>query len=187
MIYELLTEVRALVAARDFPIDCVYGPLRAAPVASVGVLAVFERAGSDSVRGQQGANRGPLVRDVAGRCTLFARSSLEGARQHEHEALCDQCVDAILVAASQVVQAWRTGLTMLAVSRSGYLDDRARDLLHPGYQSGVIYQLDFSIPRGVREVRFGGEARETGFIGEVQSRTDANLGIATGEGCNSYE
>lgn len=174
MIYEMSKAVAATLASRKFPVKMIYGPERLPSNARTHVIR-FERDrdASDSVVGVRGALRNPrkvLGRELAAAATIWARSSLESAHHGDHERLCEQLVDGLLIAMSEWYRVHgHAGSAIDYITDSRYLNPK--DLGEEFEQwPGVVYRIKFRVPRAVHVLTYKGDALPEGsfaFVGSV--------------------
>lgn len=162
MIYKMASYVAATLAAKSFPCHVVYGPERLARTAPHSSLILIERAHGSVERveapvGQKTNPRKVFVRQLAGRAIVFAQASIPGARVNEHEADCDQLVDGLLCAIYEWAKS--EGLTSINFTQAGIIDksERADTETWPG----VVYVLEFNVPRAVLDRRYETPASAT--------------------------
>lgn len=177
MIYSMSRDLETLLRTRQFPVSVSYGPERSERIGHNETVVVVERdreAGdsTEPPRGQERNARRVFARRLGVRVRVYARSSLDGARVSEHEHWCDQIVDAIHCSLYE----WSATVRSAVEFGSGrYLS--SDDLGGVEVFSGVVYELQLSVLRGVYDAAFAGEsmpgtARATGEIEAVSSTCD---------------
>lgn len=184
MIYAMAQDVAATLAARGFPLSVHYGPERVTPsnIASHSgrVVIARDRTRGDDVRATIGARgsepRGPRVRALGCEATVYGRSPLAGARVNEHEAVCDQTVDALIVALCD----WATAARAFVEFGAGRFlrDDEVNGAER---NAGAVYRLEFSIGRGVTARAYDGALRSTATLDGVTTAARAKVQGATYE------
>lgn len=164
---------------RKFPSAFVYGPERVTREGYFDHAIVFERdrEASDTVgpvKGSQSNPRKMRVRELCVKCTIYAQSRLEGPRINEHEAECEQIVDALVIALAEWGEASRAG--DLPITESRYLKAEEREAVE--VWPGVVYVLRFRVPRGVTARDYTRAARPTGAAtgvgGQILVRRNAD-------------
>ncbi len=195
MIHGLAKDVEAALKARHYPVEVKYGPERLSRVPRAGqCLITFERdrESGDGVRASKGSASNPKsmrIRDLGVIVTVYASSSAPGARVHEHEHVCDQFVDALIVELDNWFVEGKTGqLCLYTESRMMNAAEFEADEMRAW--SGCAYRLRFDLPRGVRVLGYTpakdhapgalpGEAQPTATVarfggGEAHVRRDAS-------------
>lgn len=174
MIYDLSRYVHAHFGARKIPARVLFGWERFTRTGFETVVVV-ERSSdaSDTVAPPRTGSRPSLdyaaVRSLACTAWVLAKSTLEGARLSEHQRMAELVVDGLIVG----VQRYAVEAKLVAATFTG--GKYVRDL--PAHASieqwpGVVYRLDFTLPRGVYDRMFGGESpRPQGEIGGVANVT----------------
>lgn len=169
MLYEISKDVSAALVANNVPLPVVYGPERVDAMASVGrQRIVFERdreLGDGVELNMRARPTNPImiaVRPIGAVCRVYAQSTIAGAAVHDHERIADQAVDKVVAALRKVVATRRT---LWRVSSSKLLS--AAELEERGLERwpGVVYELRFSVDRGVTDTTWIGEARPEVTIG----------------------
>ena len=180
MIYDLARGVDTIMQARSYPVRVVYGPerlKRGTPTDSV-IVVERDRDAGDQFQPTQGVRvntRRVATRMLGARATIWAKTNLAGARVNEHEAYCEQLVDAFYVAVHEWMQA-ATGVATFGVSEAKYL--AAHELADVEAWTGVVYSLRWRVPRGVYSTDYHGLGLPTGeataTTGEVLVRRNAD-------------
>ena len=172
----MMAEAVALkLAQQHYPAHVQYGPVVAQPANYPSGLIQIERddTASDGLEPTQGARSNPVyrgVRRMAGRVLIYAQETREGAQLEEHQTLCEQYVDAFLVAVSEWCVETERGNDPLRVTSARYLTPTERN--HEVVWPGVVYRIQFSIPRAVLKLSFEGAARPAAPFPSVVNRTD---------------
>lgn len=177
MIYRMSRDIEAALQARKFPLHLAYAPERTEREA-LGVhsnVIVVERDrergdGVEAVHGTQRNARLSLVRLLGFSCKFWVRSSLPGARVPEHENLCDQFVDALMVALREWSVEAKVGVTF---GESRYL--KSEEFNETEAWPGVVYLLRCQVQRGVRALDYEGQAKPTGTPSGVTNQTQVRL------------
>lgn len=188
MMHGIALEVAAELRARGVPFSVVYGPERMGTTVTSATRIVIERdrATGDGIGPARSVHTNPKMRGVrAIGCVarIFGKSNVAGAGGHGHEAVADQLVDALIVALDVVV---RRNQTLWAPVSGKFLT--AEDLSARGLTTwpGVVYELRFTVDRGVFDRDFAGEAAPEASVGPggvaIQSTTKVTVnGIGTPE------
>lgn len=180
MMREIASEMQTELNARACPFRIVYGPERA-PISLVQCRAVIERdrGGTENVSSPKSRAPNPhmvAVRSTAGKCRVFAKSSLPGASVSDHERVADQMVDKLTVALHTCV---RRRNTEYRISGSHVLTPEEMQLSDLEAWPGVVYEFRFEIDRGVFDTTWTGEKRPTaemGGTGGVSLGTSVSIG-----------
>jgi hypothetical protein len=186
MTFQLARGVAELLTAQRFPVRVHYGPEQFERGAYDDAIVIErDREGGDAVDPVRGAHSNPRAhgtRQIGMIAHVYARSSLEGARALEHEWLCDQYVDALIVAIRKWSVATRSGV---AWGAGGFVDAAERGDVETW--PGVVYRLRFRIARGVADRTFEGDAIPTAEITGVanQTHTRINSGDDPEIGCGA--
>lgn len=182
MIQSMCLDLDAALQARKFPIHVHFGPEYAEQDNFRSrILIERDRQAGDTVQVTRGAGRGQnparyFVRAQTCVCRVWAQSAIPGAMHHNHEDLCDQYVDAVMVA----IEDWLTeskAAEHVTVQGARYLTPDEVSALYQQTWPGVVYQFQFLVPRGVRKL--DGEAlaqtESGGNMTSVTSRTNVFL------------
>lgn len=176
MIYELSQAVTADLRAREFPIAVEYSPRVVNSEAFPDSVIVFERDDApDAVTAAVGVQSNPRkyrTRTVGGRILVYARSNADGADVGEHESVCEDLVDAVIVSLIDCVSAAKGGPDVPIVE-ARYLRREERPEVEQW--PGRVYLLRFRVPRAVFKRDGAGAARPTGAATGVQNRTGVRL------------
>jgi hypothetical protein len=176
VIYTMAQDVAATFALRGFPLSVHYGPERVSPsdvsAYSGRIVIARDRDRGDDVRATIGARgsdpRGPRVRVLGCEAVVYARSPLAGARVNEDEAICDQTVDALIVALCD----WATeARAFVEFSGGKYLRDE--EINGAERNAGVAYRLLFAVGRSVTARTYEGATRETAVLDGVTTTVRA--------------
>jgi len=160
MIYDVYRYVSDRLALRGFPCTLQYGRTLT-PLEFASDYIVFSRtygaSGAERLAPAAKATRNPqmlAVRHVPGTVRVFARSSLPGARELEHEACCDAIVDALIVA----IYEWSSSQCAGPIE---WVEQRLLDPSELGtgpLWPGAVFQLRFSVTRAVNVLTYEGSA-----------------------------
>jgi hypothetical protein len=192
MLYEASKEIQTLLSAQLYPVKVKYGPerIKRGHYPS-GHVIVLERArdADDTLGPPKGVNQNPRrLFDIALACkaTIYARSSLGGAHDGDHERETEKIRDAFLAA----LYKWGAGARAGAIQVSG-ARFAAPTEEGPEKWPGAVYELRFTVPRGVYDRAYAGEqnagaARPTGAATGIGNTTIATApGVAPATGCDS--
>ena len=180
MLRELSSEMQSELDVRACPFRIVYGPERA-PISLVNCRVVVERdrGGTENVSSPKSRAPNPhmvAVRSTAGKCRVFAKSSLPGASVSDHERVADQMVDKLTVALHTCV---RRRNTEYRISGSHVLTQEELQLSDLEAWPGVVYEFKFEVDRGIFDTTWTGEKRPTaemGGTGGVSIGTSVSIG-----------
>lgn len=189
MMHSITLEVGAELRARGVPFAVVYGPERMGTTVTSAPRIVIERdrKAGDGVGPARSVHTNPhmrAVRAIGCVARIFGKSNAAGAGVQDHEAIADQLVDKVLVALDKVV---RSNQTLWRPVSGKFLT--AEDLAARGLTTwpGVVYELQFTVDRGVFDTDFAGEAAPETSLGgvdgvTVKSKTKVTVnGIGTPE------
>lgn len=193
MIGDLAAAVAADLRARKYPHRVAYGPERT-PRDGFDHTIVFERdrEAGDAIVAPRGANgRNPEVpfnRDVAGRVTVYARSSKPGATVLDHEAECDCVCDGVITAMYRILKARRLPLE-ITESRMLRREDLRADTGEGDDRSGprsadwpgCAARIRFSVGTVVRDVTY------TGAAGPTATLQDVAIPVVTADGYDDLD
>lgn len=173
MIARMAQDLEDMLRARGFPLRIAYGPeAHRRNTHDSGIVIERDRTGGDgTLREVIGNGRNPQkfrVRDLGCVATIYAQSSLAGARIQDHEHLCDDFVDALIIA----LQEWGTMAKAgnVPVTQAGYV--AAAEFADVETWPGVVYRMRFQVSRAVAKRTYEGAARPTGAVTGVTNRTD---------------
>ena len=171
-----MLDVFQAMQSRGYPVRFEYGPTRAEATGVFDGLIIVERdhEQTDAIRPAQGSAQNPhkrLIRELACKARIYARSPLSGARVNEHEADCERYVDGFTVALEEWGAASRAGYVPITEAR--YLRGAERE--DPEVWPGLVYLLRFRISRGVSAVDYAGAARPVAAPTAVANRTRVDL------------
>lgn len=160
MLAAIAIQLGEMLADRGVPYPVVYGPERMSHGSATTPHVTVERSRAlgDSTRPNKTIRDNPrvvFVRSIGAVCRVYARSTQSGAAPADHERVADAVVDQILVCLRTIAGGRRT----IFESRDGRFLS-AVDLDERGLQAwaGVVYELPFTIARGVTDGVYAGES-----------------------------
>lgn len=171
-----MTGLQAAFTKRKFPTAFVYGPPRFVIDTAQDHWLVIERdrdGAADQMKPVNGIQQNPrrlANRELAAKATIYARSNVDGARVNDHEAECEQIVDAFVTAFS----VWGTENLARLGGVSPFLQEmrylKAAEF-HPEAEvwSGVAYVIRFRVARGVIVRDYESQAQPTGTAAGVEN------------------
>lgn len=188
MIYEIFRELETNLTSRGYPFPLEYGPeaKRKKPPFDTRIVMDHDRESGDSISGPRsqvaistpaGRSRKLLDRAVGCLVRIYAKSSSPGARIENHERLAEQLVDAVLAGLRTVIQ---KRATLWRVTSASFVSKEALEVPELEKWPGVVYELKFSVDRGVFDLTWTGEGEPTGSITEIDNSTRINGEIACG-------
>lgn len=188
MIYEIFRELGLNLGSRGYPFPLEYGPeaKEKRPPFDTRIVLDHDRKAGDQISGPRsqvtistpaGKSRKLLDRAVGCDVRIYAKSSIAGARLPEHERLAEQLADAVLAGLRTVIQA---RATMWRVASAGFVEKEALGVPELEKWPGVVYEIKFSVDRGVFDLSWTGEGVPTGSITEVTNSTRINGETACG-------
>ena len=160
-LYDLYTQVRDRVKGLGMPYDFAYDvPPVPSAVGATRIYMTTDDAAGDQVRPPHSpVSRGnpKIVGNLAlgARVVIFARSTVTGARRHNHEALALQIANMVHVAIHEVVLASRT------TYRAGRYGFVANDATPDGW-AGRVYEMSLQLDTPLRDISWIGEAGPEG-------------------------
>jgi hypothetical protein len=181
VIYDVMRGLQAKFTARLFPTAFLYGPPRFAVDTVQDHWVVIERDHdvSDQLSPANGVQQNPrrlANRKLAAKATIYARSNLDGARINEHEAECEQIVDAFVVAFSEwgAENLARLGGVGPSLQEMRYLKQAE---FHPEAETwpGVVYVVRFQVTRAVIVRNYESQAQPTAAPTGVENVIEVRL------------
>lgn len=175
-VYLCARAVGTHLATKNFPFPVKYGPerLKREAVSTTSIVFERDRGNSESFeapRGQQQNPRKMATRQHGAMATIYARSNVPGAMVQDHEALCDQIVDAVFVGLYRWAKAQQ--LTTITLTEARYLSAADRNDIETW--DGAVYVIRFKVPAGVFDRDYAGDGRpETEVLG-FRNTTHARL------------
>lgn len=169
MIHEITVSVAAELKSKGVPFGVVYGPERQVAGISSPTRIVIERDrqagdGLGPARSVHTNARMRGVRAVGCVARVFAKSNAGGAGVQNHEALADKLVDKLVVALDKVIRANQTLWKPVSGKLLSAEELAARDLTT---WPGVVYELRFTVDRGMFDTDFASEAAPEVEVGAV--------------------
>lgn len=172
--YLLMRNVSEKMRARNYPVRFEYAPDAVAREGrDLTIVVERDREQGDTLGAPTGAQRqadSARKRMLGCIARFYVKSSKPNATVWDHEELCDHVVDAFLFALYEWGAEGRAG--DLPVTESRYLG--ASELKQEERWAGLVYQIRFKVPRGLRGVTYEGQGRPTGEASAVASRTDVS-------------
>lgn len=168
MIKGIAIRVQDELKAKGVPFGLVYGPERQASTPSSPSRIVIERDrkagdGFGPARSVHTNPRMRAVRAIGCVARIFAKSNKAGADVGDHEGVCDAVVDKVTIALDKVIRSDQTLWTIVSGKLLNQEELAARDLTT---WPGVVYELAFTIDRGVFDTDYAGEAASEAEIGD---------------------
>lgn len=155
MIHAIFLSLRSALKAKGVPFECIYGP---SPVPmSVGgsriqVMRDYDASETPGApRGRFTNPRMSAVRGVPAVVRIFAKATVAGAQRHEHERLADSIADQVQTELHKIIRAIPT---LYAFTRMGLVADTTT----PDGWAGVVYEIRFTVDRGVTDTTWVGDA-----------------------------
>jgi len=174
MLYEITKELATALAAKKFPYPVVYGPL---PVRATGVSRMYvqverDRGGNEPFAAPHSQHLNPPVfwkRTILGKVTIYAQSTLTGARSQDHERVADKIAD-MVASAIYVIGKKRK---LLSVGITGRMVP-AGDLENKELQQwpGAIYQMNVTLTRSVPYLTWLDEVLPTGTVEATETNSE---------------
>lgn len=193
MIGHLARAVGENLRRRKYPHPVVYGPERVGR-GGFDLAIVFERdrEAGDAITAPAGAkDRNPEVRynrHVAGRVTVFTRSSKSGATTLDHEDDCDAVCDGVLTAMYSILKERRLPFAIVESRMLTREDLRAeydtgddRSGFRSADAPGCAARIRFAVGTAVRDVTYPGAAQLTGVVADV------DCPVITADGFDDYD
>lgn len=118
------------------------------------------------------------TRNVGAKLTIYAQSTDAGALEFEHRRVAERVLDLALVALR----------TIFAERKAGHSIDGGQfitiaDLDKSDRQTGAVYELSFTVERGVADRTWAGAIVAEASIGSVASKTNVSrAGVAEDDG-----
>jgi len=171
MIHEVFVLMRSALKAKGVPFEITYGPQQVPDKVGATRLEVLrDYQAGDTLDAPRGVHRNPRMvrrRLMSAVVRIFARATVKGAQRHDHERLADQLADMATVALHDIAREQRIPLQ---VQRGAMVPDETTD----GW-AGVVYELRFTVERGVFDVTFKGAAATEAALTATSGRTDVAL------------
>ncbi len=157
MLHEIGVELGAALAAQGCPLRVVDGPEATKTTTWARERIVIEHDDGDGFAPVRSQHRNPkfrMVRNVAAKVTVYAKSPAEGAMDWEHRRRAEHVLDLVLVALEKVLVARKNGWTP-----KGGAFIKPDDLQNSEVAGGAVYELKFTVERGVFEQKWNGDIR----------------------------
>jgi hypothetical protein len=198
--YLIAKDVVERMRARNYPARFAYGPRRPGFDSHPGAILVHvdrDRQAGDTVEAPTGMRSNPRAvgrRDLGCAAFLWCASTTPGAMDHDHEALCDDVADAFLVALRECLIEAKSDAPAIIEAR--FLTLQEIDALTgidavPGHVPAerhgfAVYLIRYRAARALLTRNYAGEARPTGEVTGVTSRTDVSTwGLDDDTGCGA--
>lgn len=181
MIYNFTRDLLTNLQAYHYPVTVEYEPQRTGVLPSYGIVVRRDTQGGDAVDPAQGTVQAPrkcASRRIGVVLQCYVQSPLDGALPQDHHALCDQLVDAV----QSIITQWATAARAAPVqfSESRYL--APADLDDGDVYYGAVYQMRFTLSRGVFLKDFEGISPLRATIARTENTTLASyVGGTTSE------
>ena len=155
----MAADIEGRLHLRKFPLKVHYGPERLTReiTRSLVILVRRDQQLGDQVRAVVGAERNPRksqVRDIGVVADIYASANVTGARINEHQHLCDQVVDAFLVALHK--WGFESGAGHIPIAEARYLTSAEKEAEELG--PSLVYRLRFRVPRAILDRDYEGNA-----------------------------
>lgn len=181
MIHDVGVALQAKLRERGCPVIVVDGPERAKTATFARERIVIEET-ADSF-GPPLVTRGNPPRRFEARegakLTIYAQSPAAGALLFEHKERAKQIRNMALVALDDVIR----GTFKSQWSQTGGAFVPPDDLKDSEQPPGAVYELTFSIARGVFEVTWTGDKAPEGTLEHVTSTTEVSINGTTEVSC----
>lgn len=160
MLHEIGKELGAFLASKGVPFVVIDGPERTGTTTFARERIVIEHdvEGGDefgNVLSQRPNPQQKAVRIFGAKITIYAQAPASGAQTYEHRRRAEHVLDSVLVGLDAVVRGRKNTLKL----KSGRFDPKpTADLAKSEVANGAVYELKFSVDRGVRDVTWAGAA-----------------------------
>jgi len=174
MLYEMTKEVNALLVSKGFPYPVEYGPgaVRTNAIARTWVHVERDRGAAEQWAAPSGQHPNPPVywkRNIAAKITIYANSTVTGARTQEHERLADKMAD-IVASSLYVVGKLRKLLSVGITGRfvpASELDNRSLQ-----QWPGAIYEMTVTFSRSVPYLTWAGDKLPEGTFAANETHSE---------------
>ena len=179
MINEVTRELAAELRTRGVPYPVIYRESKPATIGSVSqtrIVVERDRKGGDRPGLPVSQFKNPQresSRQIGCVIRIYAQSTLGGAREFEHEELADAIADQIEIALYNIAAKRKTLHRIVAFKLLDAAEMNAPELEQ---WPGVIYEIRFSIDRGVVDTVFGGGAKDSTTLAGIKSTTRVRFG-----------
>jgi hypothetical protein len=188
VIYEITRELAAALRKRACPIPVVYGPEATRPTVIGHSRIMVERPRGRSTDTWSDAKTHPAEPRTTGSrtvpllITVYASSTLAGAREPDHTRLMDDILNVLRAALHEVLGRRRS---FYRVTSAGMPSEVELDMTGMEQWSGAVYALQIAVGLTMTDTNFKGEGRATLELeaGDIESTTSVKLPgqIGTGE------
>lgn len=189
MIHEIAVELGAALAAKGCPLKVFDGPENTQTTTGARERIVVEHDESgDSFAPVRGQHKNPKLRaicNVGVKVTISAQAANVAAQDWEHRRRAEHARDLVLCALYVIAENRKNAI---AFSSGRFVDPP--DLAQSPVIAGAVYELKFTIERGIADVTWAGDKRPEMTVGSstVKSTTQVNLATSTGSpqtGCGA--
>lgn len=156
MIHAIGEQLATALQTAGIPIPVIDGPERRPTTTFSRERVVLEHFGEDTIISKHRADRNPQTRFsrvVAYKATIYAQNPSKGSAEFEHRRRAEAMVDQVIIALDAIVKArqnlmeWKSGKFVTPD------DMKSAETL-----GGAIYELTFTIDRGVTNASWTGQA-----------------------------
>jgi hypothetical protein len=183
MIHEVAKEIGVLLKARGCPIPVVDGPEQTTPTgyARERIVVEHDEDAGDGFSPVKGSFVNPVpraIRDIGVKVTIYTQHPELGAMPFEHRRRAEHALDMFIVALFEVAAVRRNAFNLTGGKFVQPIDLKTSEKI-----GGAVYELKFTIDRGIRQLTWQGEKRpeatldpETG----VKAKSKTNVALANG-------
>jgi hypothetical protein len=167
MLYAISQELAEALDAKGVPFPVFFGPDPSTPITASRERIVIEQPFGekrDQTQPAKAVHHNPSMRAVriqAARIRIFARSSLAGARWHDHAERAEEVLDHVQASLDVIVRGRKNAIAWAGGGFVELVDANGSEVW-----SGAVYEQDFSVDRGVFVRTWAGEAHGEVTIGE---------------------
>ncbi len=185
MLYAVAQELAAALRADGVPFPVVFGPEATASITAARERIVIEQPigeKKDQIVAPKALQRNPMVtgcRMQATRIRIFARANVAGAAWHEHTERAEKVLDHVQASLVEIAKVRRNEITWGAGGFIELADEKGSSVWN-----GAVYELDFTIDRGIFRLTWADRAGDEVVIGvdvEIVSRTKVSGNGAAGD------
>jgi hypothetical protein len=162
MLYAIARELDAALQAKNVPVRVFFGPERDSVGTRERIVIDYRGPASDIISPPRSLHNNPRmswVRLTGATLRIYAQSALTGPLWHDHAERAEKILDHVLAELEVIT---KTRKTMIAFGAGGFIPDEDAPTEIP---SGAIYELTFTVDRGVFRTNWEGEAAATVKIG----------------------